>query len=201
MKIIGLTGSSGAGKGFCSNFFNKCDIPCIDTDSVYHKLLILPSKCADELIQAFGKDIVDDGKAINRKKLADIVFSKGNQSKLKLLNQITHKFVIEETKDIINLYRSQKKIAAVIDAPLLFESGFDKFCDFTVAVIADKQNRIKRIIERDALSYDAALKRIEAQPSDNFYSSRAKYTIHNNADDIQLNQQLKKILIDEKILM
>lgn len=201
MKIIGLTGSSGAGKSFCSNFFSKYDIPCIDTDSIYHKLLILPSKCADELIKAFGKDIVDDQNTINRKKLADIVFDNGNRSQLELLNQITHKFVIEKAKEIIKTYQSQNKIATVIDAPLLFESEFDKFCDFTIAIVADKQNRIKRIMERDSLSHDAVLKRINAQPSDDFYFSRAKYTIHNNADNVQLNQQLKKILIDEKILM
>ena len=75
MKIIGLTGPSGAGKGFCYRLFSKFDIPCIDTDDVYHKLLIPPSECVNELENIFGKEILDSNGYVDRKILAKIVFS------------------------------------------------------------------------------------------------------------------------------
>lgn len=197
MKIIGLTGPSGAGKGFCYNFFAKNDIPCIDTDDVYHKLLIPPSACVDELVANFGRCILDESNAINRKKLADIVFS--DESRLQTLNKITHKYVLEKTHELIAEYKQQSKAAVVVDAPLLFEASFDEFCDFTIAVVANKTTRISRIIERDMLTYDAAVKRIEAQNSDEFYVSKATYTITNNKDADNLECQLQSVLNKEEI--
>ena len=107
MKIIGLTGPSGAGKGFCYGFFSKYDVPCIDTDDIYHKLLIPPSACVNELVEHFGDIILNDLGEINRKLLAKIVFSEQSGEKLELLNSITHKYVLGKTKELIEDYKKQ----------------------------------------------------------------------------------------------
>ena len=200
MKIIGLTGPSGAGKGFCYGFFEKHNIPCIDTDDVYHKLLIPPSKCVCDLVENFGNEIFDENTGIDRKKLADIVFSDISHKKLDTLNRITHKYVLEKTHELIALYKKQEKIAVVIDAPLLFEAEFDKFCDFTIAVIADEKTRMARIMKRDSLIYKAAKQRINSQNPDEFYTSRANYTVVNNTDTYSLEDQLNTIFIKEKLI-
>lgn len=200
MKIIGLTGPSGAGKGFCYSFFEKNNIPCIDTDDVYHKLLIPPSRCVNELVENFGNEILDEDGGVNRKKLAEIVFSDSSHKKLEKLNHITHKYVLEQTYKMISEYIKQDKVAVVIDAPLLFEAEFDRFCDFTVAVISDEKTRLERIMARDSLPRKAALMRIKSQNSDEFYTSRASYIVVNNTDNLNLDNQLKKILTKEKII-
>lgn len=199
MKIIGLTGPSGAGKGFCYPFFEKLDIPCIDTDDVYHKLLIPPSACVDELVKNFGTEILKKDGTVNRKILANIVFSDESHRKLELLNQITHKYVLDKTMSMISEYKEAGKPAAVIDAPLLFESEIDKVCDFTVTVISDEDVRIERIMSRDSITREAATMRVHAQNSDVFYTSRATYTVTNNSDIKALELQLKAILTNEKL--
>ena len=201
MKIIGLTGPSGAGKGFCYGFFSKYDVPCIDADDIYHKLLIPPSACVNELVENFGNVILNNSGEINRKILAEIVFSDQNGEKLKLLNSITHKYVLEKTQELIEDYKKQEKTAVVVDAPLLFEASFDKFCDFSIAVISDCLTRVKRIMERDSITEEAALMRIRSQKCDDFYTSRADYTVINDKDCASLEKQLKNIFINEKLIM
>ena len=199
MKIIGLTGPSGAGKGFCYYFFEKSDIPCIDTDDVYHKLLVPPSACVDELVKNFGLEILQKDGTVDRKILANIVFSDESHQKLELLNKITHKYVLDKTISMLSDYKEAGKVAAVIDAPLLFESGIDKECDFTVAVISDEDIRIERIMKRDSITREAAEMRIRAQKSDDFYTSQATYSVTNNTDISALELQLEAILAKENI--
>ena len=199
MKIIGLTGPSGSGKGFCYRFFEKLDIPCIDTDDVYHKLLIPPSACVDELVENFGQKILSKNGTVDRGILASIVFSDETHQNLELLNKITHKYVLDKAMLKISEYAKGGKHAAVIDAPLLFESGIDEQCDFTIAVIASERLRIERIINRDLITEEAATMRIHAQKPDEFYTRRSTYTVTNDSDIDELNQQLKKILIKENI--
>lgn len=201
MKIIGLTGPSGAGKGFCCGFFAKYEIPCIDTDDLYHKLLIPPSECVNELVENFGKSILNESNGINRKKLADIVFSDENNGKLELLNKITHKYVLAKTMEVIEKCKAENATAAVVDAPLLFEAGFDRFCDFCIAVISKEELRVKRIMERDSINQEAALMRVHSQKSDNFYISRADYTVTNDTDTASLEEQLKNIFIKENLIV
>ena len=200
MKIIGLTGPSGAGKGFCYGYFKSRAIPCIDTDDVYHKLLIPPSACVDELVKNFGTEILTHSNTVDRKTLAEIVFSDKTHSKLKTLNTITHKYVIEKTKELLNCYRTSGAKAAVIDAPLLFEADVDKMCDFTIAVISDTALRLERIIKRDAITKEAAQKRIESQNPADFYTSRATYSVVNDADADRLYKQLECILKKEAVV-
>ena len=200
MKIIGLTGPSGAGKGFCYSFFETHGIPCIDTDDVYHKLLIPPSDCVDELVKNFGKTILSDSREIDRKKLANIVFSDATHKKLDTLNSITHKYVIEKTKAFLETYQKENRIAAVIDAPLLFEARIEKICNFTIAVISKKDLRLNRIMVRDGITEEAAKMRIDAQKSSDYYTSNATYTVTNNSDIESLNSQLKIILKKEAII-
>ena len=77
----------------------------------------------------------------------------------------------------------------VMDAPLLFESGMDNICDVTVAVVAPRQRRLQRIMERDQLTEKQAEARMAAQQEEDFYASRASFVIRNDGDLAGLCQQ------------
>lgn len=183
MKIIGITGPSGAGKGIVGKMLSQHGIPCADTDAIYHKLLTPPSPCLDELVAEFGKGILLPDKTLNRKALAKIVFT-GEECKInhETLNRITHKYVLEKVKYWLSDCEENKYFAVAIDAPLLFESGFDKICHTTLGVLANKNARIARVAERDGLGEDAILQRFDSQPQDDYYKSRCDCVIYNDVD-------------------
>jgi len=180
MKIIGVTGPSGAGKGELCRLFSTKNVPYIDTDSLYHKLLTPPSQCLDELVLTFGEIILNENKTLNRKKLASIVFTDAAQ--LKVLNSITHKYILAKTRELLKSYIEKDYQFAVIDAPLLIESGFSNECDIIISVLANKNVRKSRIIERDKINIKEAEKRLSAQNSDKFYIDKSNYVIYNNGN-------------------
>lgn len=180
--ILGLTGPSGAGKSVVAQRLRDAHgFAWIDTDAVYHDLINSPSPCLDELRAAFGDGVIKDG-ALHRPTLAAIVFAPDAGDKLELLNRITHKHVLAVTAQRIEDARQNGARGAIIDAPLLFESGADATCTHTLAVIADKETRLARIMARDNLSQEAAQKRLDAQKPDAYYCEKADFIIENNGD-------------------
>ncbi len=191
MKIIGLCGGSGSGKGTVSKIFLEFDIPSIDTDYVYREMTTTPSPCLDALVSEFGDSILSSDGRLDRKKLSGLVFVReGSEKRRKTLNEITHFFILKETRSRLLNYEKEGKIAAIVDAPLLFESGFDKECDEVICVISDREKRIERIVSRDGISRDAAEQRINSQISDEELVSRSNYVITNNADISSLRSQI-----------
>lgn len=199
MIIIGLCGGSGSGKGSVCKIFSEFGIPCIDTDAVYREITSAPGECLTALQNEFGIEIITESGALNRKKLASIVFS-GEDSKLRLerLNEITHKYILDETKRRLDNYRTMGDAAAIVDAPVLFESGFDRECDVIVLVVAERELRITRIMSRDGITRKEAEQRINSQISDDELMLRCDYMIRNDYDLSYLKQEVKTVL--KKIL-
>ena len=201
MKIIGLTGPSGAGKSTLCEKLEELDIPCINTDEIYHSITNSPSPCLDELQKKFGNSIIASNGALDRVALAKLVFEGEHaKSNLEILNAITHKCVWEETDKLLKEYQKQGKKAAVIDAPALFSSKiFVDSCDFIISVLCDKESRINRIIKRDNISREKAKARINAQPSDEFFIENSDYYITNHGAKEEMNEKLLAILEQEDI--
>ena len=193
MKILGLCGGSGSGKGFVSKIFAKFDIPSIDADEVYHGIVSKKSDCVNELSSVFGKEILNPDGSLNRRELAKIVFSEKN-SRVDKLNEITHKFILSEVEKIIESYRKSSKKAVLFDAPLLFEAGFDKKCDKIISVIADEELRIERIVKRDMITEQKARLRINSQKNDDFLISNSDFVIYNSGDYENAYRQTEKII-------
>ncbi len=199
MKIIGITGPSGSGKGICCEYFRSIGIPCIDTDQVYHDLLLPPSECARELALRFGQNILKEDQTVDRQKLAAIVFSDASGKAVEDLNHISHKYVKEKTLSLLDEFQKQSQRAAVVDAPLLFEAEFDKFCDFSIAVLANRERRLDRIMKRDTLSREKANARLAAQKNDDFYISKANHVLYNDGKRDELYSLLSSILKEESV--
>ena len=179
MLTVGLTGQSGAGKGEFSRIFRSFpDVYCLDTDITAREIVEKGKPCLVELCDGFGNEILNQDGTLNRKRLAEIAFS--DKEKHKSLNRITHFYVVEEVKKwLADVKKAGAKIA-VIDAPLLFESGADALCDITVGVIAPYTTRMKRVIKRDGIDKKSAKLRLDSQPKDEFFTEKCTYIIANN---------------------
>jgi len=199
MKIIGLTGGSGAGKSLVCEAFLKFNIKSIDTDKISREVVAdKSSECLRELAENFSRDILKENGELDRKKLADIAFSsKENHAEL---NKITHKYILNECKGIILDTQNSGAKSVIIDAPMLFESGFDKNCDVIISVIADSDKRIKRITKRDSITKEQAELRIKNQKSDGFFIENSDFVIYNNSsyDDIYIQvSKINNIIFEE----
>lgn len=195
MYTIGLTGGSGTGKSYVAGIFEKYGIKSINTDIIAAEVCKKETPCLYEIKDWFGGTVLNADGTLNRRLLGNIVFS--DKQKLNKLNEITHKYILAECKEIIKEYAKSDCFAALVDAPLLFESKFNYLCDYIISVAADTEVRIMRITERDGITEEAALKRIENQHDNNFFINNSDYIIYNNPyNNVHLqidliNQQLR----------
>ena len=199
MLLIGLTGPSGAGKSCVAEIFAYYGLPVLNADEIYHQLLIPPSPCLEELVEHFGTTILTSAGTLNRRALADIVFS--DPASLSTLNTIAHRYVMEEIVRRTDQLRREEVRAAILDAPQLFEAGANRLCGAIVSVLADKGIRLERILQRDGIEHDAALRRISAQKSDEFFRAHSDYIIENNYHTPEhLIPEVRRILTETGVL-
>lgn len=184
--IIGLTGGSGSGKSTVAEILKQNQMFIIDCDKIAHDIILKGNDAYNELVEIFGENILDSSEQIIRRKLGDVVFK--DKAKLNLLNQCTHKHIIKKVNELINLNR-----VSVIDAPLLIETNLHTISDRVLAVYADMDIRIQRIIKRDNITFEQANKRLQNQMSWNEMSFYADIIIYNN-DLEQMKNQIDNIL-------
>ena len=190
--LVGLCGRSGSGKGYVSEKFALCGIPSIDTDAVY-RTLTSPSEvlspCMTELVDRFGASVANTDNSLNRAEMRRLVFGDDRQA-LEDLNRITHAHILRETERIAaELYDAGNEIV-IIDAPVLFESGFDKFCRAVIAVTAPEEKIVSRIMRRDGVTEEAALARLKTQKPVSELIKRADYVIVNGGDDDTMEKEI-----------
>ena len=147
--------------------------------------------CRSLITQNFPK-AVKDGE-IDRKALADIVFN--DKDKLYLLNRITHPFIIYETLLKISELKYDKSIKYIVfDAPQLFESGADTFCDYIISVVSYKDTRLERIIKRDGITLNEAKARVSSQLDMNFFMKNSDFVLRNDDDINTLADMVSSML-------
>jgi dephospho-CoA kinase len=175
--IIGVTGSSGAGKTTLANkLSNKLGANIVDADKIAKDLSKKGNKYYDCILKTFGEEILQNDCEIDRSKLANIVYSDNN--KMKKLNELTHKYVADKIKE--EALMLAEKGTVIIDVPLLIESGLNEICDIVVSILAEDKIKIERITKRDNISEEIAEKRLKIQPKDEFYIKNSNYIIYNN---------------------
>ena len=198
MVIIGLCGNSGSGKGYVSSGFAKYGVAFIDTDLVYREEVLTDECCVAELCESFGYGILENG-MVSKKRLAASVFEgEGASLRLSRLNEITHKYIKVKTDFYVGKYRDEGYSAVLIDAPVLFESGFDKMCDVTLCVTASLEEKLERIMKRDGITKEKAQARLDAQLPQDELVKRCTYSIDNSLG-ADVDGQIKAILKDLNI--
>lgn len=180
MKIIGITGPTGAGKTTALGALRELGAWMIDADEVYHRLLEESAPLREALTARFG-DIQDKSGKIDRKKLGNVVF--GDPTALSDLNAITHRFIGEEIDRQLSAARAEGRSAAAIDAIALIESGLGDRCDAVVGVIAPAELRVRRIMAREGIPETYARKRVNAQQGEEFFRTHCDYLLENTEHD------------------
>lgn len=191
--IIGLTGGIGSGKTTVVREFSKKGIKVIDADLIARDAVVPGTGVYKKIKRYFGHGIILSNKQINRKKLAEIIFK--DSKKRRLLEKITHPEIIKRIKKQAQGYLNKNNKSLIIDAPLLFESGLDKFVDRIIVVWVPEHLQIKRLKERDKISNVQAIARIKSQLSLDIKRKSADYVIDNSGNKRELKKQINRIKI------
>ena len=193
MILVGLTGGIASGKSTASSIFKELGAYIIDAD-VLAREVVEPLKPAwKDVVKNFGKGILNKDNSINRKRLAEIVFN--NKKKRELLNSIVHPRVLKMAKEIEReIAKKDPEAVIIFDAALLIESGAYKKMDKNIVVYADEDVQVKRLMKRDGLTKDEAIKRIEAQMPLREKVRFADYVIDGNKALNMVKKQLKTAL-------
>lgn len=162
MLRVGLTGGMAAGKSTVASMLRAHDYPVLDADTIGHELLEEGQEAYKEVIATFGIDILDQHGNIDRAELGKIVFAE--PEKLKVLNAILHPRIGKVVEDwFAALARSSDPPdIAVVEAALLFESGFSQSLDKMMVCWCRPEQQLERMLER-GLTEDEAKQRIAAQ--------------------------------------
>jgi len=178
MYIIGITGGTGAGKSSAVKALKTLGIQALDCDAVYHEMLTGDTEMAAEIKTHFN-GVSSDG-TIDRQKLGDIVWN--DPDALQKLNSITHEFIRKEIEKRIDSLKKHGAKTVAIDAIALIESGQGKKCDIIIGVVASKEKRISRIMDRDDLTREKARLRINAQQPESFFRKHCDHILENQYD-------------------
>jgi len=190
VKIIGLTGQSGAGKTTVSSYLHSKGFFTVDADKISREVLNT-SECKEQIAKFFGKEVFLQDGNIDRKKLREKAFLSAEN--VKILNEITHPEILKRIRLLLKKYESSKGIT-VLDVPLLFETGLNGLCDVVIAVLASKNLRARRIINRDKIDLNAVKMRIDTQKEDIFYKNRADFIISNDSSKEDLFAKVDEVL-------
>lgn len=194
LNIIGLTGMSGAGKSTVAGAFSENNFFVIDCDSEAKRVIANPP-CSQAVIEAFPEAFDSSGE-FNRIKMGRLVFS--NQENLLRYERIVFPFIIYSVIQTIFQLAEKGEKNFLLDAPTLYQSGADDLCGKVIAVTAARELCVFRITERDGISEDDALKRLNAQPDPDFYKKRADRFIVNNHTEAELIKNTKEIITEMK---
>lgn len=192
--VVGLTGQTGSGKSTVSKFMENISCTIINADKIARKATETGSDCLKSLAEHFGYDIINNDGSCNRKLLAKRAFS--SKKNTDILNSLTHPFIINLTKEQIKYYKEKQKDIIIFDAPQLFESGGNSICDVIVSVVAPKQTRMKRIMDRDMITEEEALLRMNVQYNDDFFITNSDYVIDGSLSLEQVKLQAEKIIAE-----
>ena len=190
--VVGLTGQSGAGKSTVSQLMAQEGCTIIDADEIARQVVSDGTDCLVGLALAFGCEILNQDGTLNRRRLGNLVF--GDKKKTQKLNQTILPYILREIQRQVDLARQRGGELVILDAPTLFESGADQFCDQIVSVIAPEQMRYNRVLLRDDRTEEEIRARFASQHEDAYYTKRSQFVISNDKNRNHLAGQTWMVL-------
>jgi dephospho-CoA kinase len=184
--VIGVTGDIACGKSAVLAMLDDLGAETIDADLIYHQLIEPGTPLWSELKRHFGEKIIAVDGTIDRRVLSSIVFS--NAAELAEVDRITHPAVVEAVKGVINA--SESAIVAV-DAVKLVESGMAGYCDQVWLVVCSSETQIERLISRNGIRREDALRRIASLGNRAFLNDHADVVIENNGTHAETRSKVE----------
>lgn len=162
MLIIGLTGGIASGKSTVSKTVAELGARIINTDEIAHQIIEPGEPAWDDIVKYFGEGVLNPDNTINRVKLGTIVFQ--DSASLQQLNGITHPRVMERMRsDLKRIKEEQPEAVVFMEVPLLYETHMEKLCREVWVVWVDSETQITRLMARDNIGREDALRRIASQ--------------------------------------
>lgn len=192
MLVVGLTGNIGCGKSSLSELLMSKNIDVIDADIISREIMY-DKELLETIFYEFGTEIKNNDGTLNRKKLGNIVFN--DDDMLIKLNSITHPAIKRKINDRIIDISNQGKNIVVIDAALLIEGKFLDLVDKLVVITCNEEVQLNRVINRDNMTKEEALKRINSQMKQDEKIKYADYIIDNSKDMNNLKDEFDKLFI------
>ncbi|ECB9644854.1 dephospho-CoA kinase [Listeria monocytogenes] len=177
-KTIGLTGSVATGKSTVSNMIQQAGIPLVDADIAARKVVEPGTEGLKEIVAYFGEEVLLADGTLDRAKLGEIIFK--DKEKREKLNEITHPRVKDYMLEARERFFRAGKELVFFDIPLLFESHLESLVDQIVVVWTTPETELKRLMERNNLTKEDALRRIESQMGIDEKARKADFVIDNN---------------------
>ena len=190
--VLALTGGIATGKSTADQFFEKKNIPIVDCDKIAHDLMEPKNTSWQAIKDNFGEEYLNSDQMINRKKLGQLVFS--NKSALNRLNQLTHPLIFDKTIQKIESYQNEDMV--ILDAPVYFESGWDKknIADGILVITLPETVQIDRLKQRNNLTDEEARMRIKSQIPLDKKTQLADFVIENTGTIKELESKLEQLL-------
>lgn len=184
---VGLTGSIGVGKSFVTSVFGELGCHVLDADQTAREVVMPGTPGLKALTEAFGGEILNTDGTLNRKHLGAVVFA--DETQRQRLNQLLHPFIFARQDEIMNAWEAEDPNGiGIIDAALMIESGGYKRFDKLIVVHCRPEVQLERLMLRDKLSRDEALRRINSQMSQEEKQRFADYLI-DTSDGFDLTRQ------------
>lgn len=196
MLVVGIAGGIACGKSLVARQFQRLGAVVLDVDQVGHRVLHDPE--ALEAIKAQWGDCIlaEDGK-VDRQALAEIVFAperEGQPSQLEILERITHPRIARFVREQLTKLQTDESIPVVVlDAPVMFKAGWDKFCDKIIFVDVPFELRAKRAMEARNWSQDELTARENQQLPLAEKREKSTDTIDNSGTPEQLFEQIRDL--------
>ena len=186
---MGLTGGLGSGKSTASKFFKSLGAFILDADNSAKNLIETNKEVKEELIKEFGTDIMNANSSIDKKKLARVAFQdEDHQQRLNyVVHPHIHNAIDKSYKEILD--QNNHKLF-IVDAALIYESGYDAHLDYVIVITAQLKHRMERALNRNTLTREEILKRIDFQWPEEDKISLADFVIHNDGTESDLNNQI-----------
>jgi dephospho-CoA kinase len=184
-RIIGLTGGIASGKSVVSRTLKGLGMTVVDADDISHEILAKDNAIRQEVVRTFGTGVLNEGGEIDRGKLGGIVFQ--GPERRKALEAILHPPIREE---MWKRSRESSGEDVVLDVPLLIETGAHKRVDLVVLVYVTRELQIQRLMTRDGISWEEAVRRIDTQLSLEEKVSYAHYIINNTGSVEETEEQV-----------
>ncbi len=198
MLVVGLTGGIASGKTTVSRMFSEAGIPVICADELAREAVQPGAPALEEIRRAFGPGVVDQEGNLDRAQVAELVF---NDTELRLrLESIIHPRVEEEKNARLAALERLGHTIAIVDVPLLYETGWDKHFKVVIVVYIPQDMQLSRLICRDGMSEEEARARIKAQMDIEEKKKRSDKIVDNSGDLTNTMNQVHGIIKQLQLL-